>query len=84
MVPREHVLLLIRQSIGVLGPSLFEGWGFGVDEARSVGKRLLISDIPAHREQNPPEAIFFNPQDPGRSGSEIRNNLDARSTWSRS
>ncbi len=34
-----------------------------VDEARSVGKRVLVSDIPSHREQNPPQALFFNPHD---------------------
>jgi hypothetical protein len=32
-----------------------------VDEARSIGKRLLLSDIPAHREQQPPAADFFDP-----------------------
>lgn len=58
-IPYEHVLLLIRQCICVLNPSLFEGWGSTVDEARSVGKRVLISDIPAHREQSLVEAVYF-------------------------
>lgn len=60
MLPYEHVLLLMRQSICVLNPSLFEGFGLAVDEARTVGKQVLLSDIPAHREQNPPKATFFN------------------------
>jgi len=63
LIPHEHVLLLIRQSICVLNPSLFEGWGYTVEEARSVGKQVLISDIPAHREQNPPKVTFFDPKD---------------------
>jgi glycosyltransferase involved in cell wall biosynthesis len=63
LIPHEHVLLLIRQCVCVLNPSLFEGWGYAVDEARSVGKKVLLSDIPAHREQNPPKAIFFNSHD---------------------
>jgi glycosyltransferase involved in cell wall biosynthesis len=63
LIPREHVLLLMRQSVCVLNPSLFEGWGYTVDEARSVGKRVLLSDIPTHREQNPPKATFFNSRD---------------------
>jgi len=62
-VPREHVFGLIRQSVCVLNPSLFEGYGLSVDEARSVGKHLLLSDIPPHREQNPPQALFFDPDD---------------------
>ncbi|SRR5579884_708603 len=63
LIPREHVLLCMRQSVCVLNPSLFEGWGYTVDEARSVGKQVLLSDIPAHREQNPPKATFFDPRD---------------------
>jgi glycosyltransferase involved in cell wall biosynthesis len=63
IIPHEHVLLLMRQSVCVINPSLFEGWGISVDEARSVGKQMLLSDIPAHREQNPPKSSFFDPQD---------------------
>ena len=63
LLPRDHTLQLMRQSVCVLNPSLFEGFGLTVDEARSIGKRVLISDIPAHREQNPPEAVFFDPRD---------------------
>ncbi len=53
--------LLMRQAICVLNPSLFEGFGLTVDEARSLGKRALLSDIPAHREQDPPKANYFDP-----------------------
>jgi len=63
VVPHEHVLLLIRQSICVINPSLFEGGGYSIDEARSVGKRVLLSDIAPHREQSPPRAIYFDPLD---------------------
>lgn len=62
-LPRDHVLRLMRQSVCVLNPSVFEGYGMTVEEARSLGKRLLISDIPAHREQNPPSALYFDPYD---------------------
>ncbi len=60
---RDHVLRLMRQSICVLTPSLFEGYGMTVEEARSLGKQLLISDIPPHREQNPPATTYFDPND---------------------
>jgi glycosyltransferase involved in cell wall biosynthesis len=59
-VEHEDVLRLMRQSVCVLNPSRFEGWGITVDEARSVGKQVVISDIPAHREQNPPRATYFD------------------------
>jgi len=60
LVPRDDVFQLMRQSCAVLQPSLFEGWSTTVEEAKSLGKRLLLSDIPVHREQNPLNAIFFN------------------------
>lgn len=63
MIPHDHVLLLMRQSICVINPSFFEGWGIAVDEACSIGKHVLLSDIQAHREQDPPKVTFFDPND---------------------
>jgi len=61
LVPREDVFLLIRQSICVINPSLFEGWSTSVEEAKSIGKRVLLSDLAVHREQDPPMATYFDP-----------------------
>jgi hypothetical protein len=66
----------MRQAICVLNPSLFEGFSLTVDEARSLGKRMLLSDIPAHREQKPPKSSFFDPtscEDLAQKLSEIWN-----------
>jgi glycosyltransferase involved in cell wall biosynthesis len=62
VIPREHQVQLMRQAQAVLQPSLFEGWNTSVEEAHCLGKTLLLSDIPVHREQNPPKAIFFDPK----------------------
>jgi glycosyltransferase involved in cell wall biosynthesis len=64
VVPRPDLFALMRRSAAVINPSLFEGWGMTIDEARSFGKPLLLSDIAAHRDQNPPQAIFFDPLSP--------------------
>lgn len=64
-VPRRHVELLMRQALAVLNPSLFEGWGYSVSEATALGTRVIVSDIPVHREQNPPGATFVPPLDAG-------------------
>lgn len=60
-VARADVFALIRQAAFVLNPSRFEGYGLSLDEARSVGKRILASDLPAHREQNAPCVEYFDP-----------------------
>lgn len=64
MVPHAHIFSLMRQCVAVLQPSLFEGWSTTVEETKSIGKGIIISDIPVHREQNPPNAYFFDPHDP--------------------
>ncbi len=61
LVPHDDVYSLIRQSICVLNPSFFEGWSTSVEEAKTVGKSVLLSDLPVHREQDPPAACFFDP-----------------------
>jgi len=63
MIPFPHILPLMRQSIAVINPSLFEGWSTTVEEVKSLGKAILLSDIPVHREQNPPASTFFDPED---------------------
>jgi glycosyltransferase involved in cell wall biosynthesis len=62
-VPRADVFSLMRQAAFVLNPSRFEGYGLSLAEARAVGKRVLASDLPAHREQNVPCVQYVNPDD---------------------
>ena len=51
----------MRASIAVINPSLIEGWSTTVEEAKSLGVPLILSDIPVHREQNQ-EVMFFDPR----------------------
>jgi glycosyltransferase involved in cell wall biosynthesis len=62
-VPQEHIGHLMRQSLAVLQPSRFEGWSTTVEETKSIGKTMLLSDIPVHREQSPARARYFDPND---------------------
>jgi glycosyltransferase involved in cell wall biosynthesis len=63
IVPYQDVFALIRFSCAVINPSKFEGWSSTVEECKSVGKRMLLSDLPVHREQLP-AAQFFHPDKP--------------------
>lgn len=63
LVPRSHVSALMRQSIALLQPSRFEGWNTGIEEAKSLGKAVLASDIAVHIEQDPPGGVYFNVND---------------------
>ena len=60
----RDVIGLMRGAVAVLNPSLFEGWSSSVEEARSMGKAVIVSDIAVHREQAHPQARYFDPHDP--------------------
>lgn len=62
LVPYEHVYGLMQASTAVINPSLFEGWSSTVEECKTSGRPMLLSDIPVHHEQYE-EASFFDPQD---------------------
>lgn len=60
MVPRDDLFCLMRQSIAVLQPSQFEGWNSSIEEAKTLGKKVLASAINVHLEQDAPEAQYFS------------------------
>jgi glycosyltransferase involved in cell wall biosynthesis len=47
----------------LINPSHFEGWSTSVEEAKSMGKQIVLSDIPVHREQAPERGLFFPSDD---------------------
>ena len=88
MVPYAHVTALMRHAVAVINPSHFEGWSTSVEESKAFGLRILLSDIPVHREQAPERGIYFSPQDPTALASAMASALDTRDesddpgTWS--
>ncbi len=58
-VARRAQIEMMRRSLAVVQPSLFEGWSTVVEDARVLGKASVLSDIEVHQEQNPEGAQFF-------------------------
>ncbi len=50
-LPRDEQIALVKHATVVIQPSLFEGWSTLVEECKALGKYLIVSDIPVHREQ---------------------------------
>ena len=69
LIEYDDVQFFMRDAISIINPSLFEGWSSTVEEAKSIGKNVILSDIPIHREQNPKSSIFFNPFNPSELAS---------------
>lgn len=63
LIPRRHVVSLMRTCAALINPSRFEGWSSTVEEARTLGVPMLLSEIAVHREQMGDDAIYFGPDD---------------------
>jgi glycosyltransferase involved in cell wall biosynthesis len=75
VVPYRDMLGLMRHAVAVINPSRFEGWSTSVEEARSMGKAIVLSAIPVHREQAPARGIFFETEDAEDAARAIREAL---------
>jgi glycosyltransferase involved in cell wall biosynthesis len=64
MIPLPHVYALLRACTALINPSRFEGWSTTVEEAKSFGVPLILSDIEVHREQAAGAASYFRIDDP--------------------
>jgi hypothetical protein len=61
LLDRPTQIQVMRASAAVVQASFFEGWSALVEDSRALGKRIFVSDIPVHREQDPDDAAYFNP-----------------------
>ena len=64
LIPYEDLSVLFRHAVALINPSHFEGWSTTVEESKSLGKAIILSDIPVHREQAPARGTYVNPRDP--------------------
>ena len=61
LVDNEEFVTLFKYSLAVINPSFFEGWSTTVEEAKSLNKNIILSDIEVHKEQSPNKGVYFNP-----------------------
>jgi glycosyltransferase involved in cell wall biosynthesis len=75
LIPREHQVAMFRMATAMVQPSVNEGWSTCVEEAKVLGKKLLLSDIELHREQYPENPYFFEPLNEVSLAQKIKNIL---------
>jgi glycosyltransferase involved in cell wall biosynthesis len=63
VIPYVDMQALMASSIAVINPSHFEGWSTTVEEAKTLKKRLILSNIRVHTEQASGYGLFFEPDD---------------------
>jgi glycosyltransferase involved in cell wall biosynthesis len=73
MVPLPHVYALLRAATALINPSRFEGWSTTVEEAKSFGVPMILSNIDVHREQTDGKASYFGINDPSSLADHLAN-----------
>jgi len=61
LIPREDQLCLMDNSMAIIQPSFFESWNTTVEDAKSLGKYIILSNLTVHKEQISENVYFFDP-----------------------
>lgn len=59
LIERTEQLSLMKDCLAVIQPSLFEGWGTVVEDAKTLGCNIVMSDIDVHYEQKVKNCLIF-------------------------
>lgn len=62
-VERTEQLCIMKNARFIVQPSLCEGWGTVLEDAKVLDKTVILSDIPVHREQKNEKCFLFDPKD---------------------
>jgi glycosyltransferase involved in cell wall biosynthesis len=79
LLPRHAQIQLFRRAAAIVQPSYCEGWSSLVEDCRSLGKTVYLSDIPIHREQDPPNAVYFHPDSSEELAAHLKRDWDSLS-----
>ncbi len=63
LVERKEQLCIMKNADLLIQPSLFEGWGCSLEDAKVMGKTVIVSDIEVHKEQKDDNCILFRKDD---------------------
>ncbi len=76
-IDRTEQLCIMKNSIFLIQPSLFEGWGTVVEDAKVLGKTILLSNIEVHEEQKNENCVLFRAEDVEDLACTIRDMLNS-------
>jgi len=84
-IPRSDQLCLMNGADYIVQPSLFEGWSTVIEDAKSMGKYVVASDLDVHKEQLSECMTFFYRHDPesladAMQSLEVMETIPARKT----
>lgn len=71
-ISREEQLVLMKNSIAVIQPSLFEGWSTVIEDCKNLGHFVLASDLSVNIEQISKNCLFFEKNNPKDLSSKMK------------
>jgi glycosyltransferase involved in cell wall biosynthesis len=60
-IAREEQVVLMKNAMAVIQPSLFEGWSTVIEDCKALNQFVIASNISVNKEQIKDNAIFFDP-----------------------
>lgn len=79
-IDRKEQLQLMKHSMAVIQPSMFEGWSTVVEDAKAISQSLIVSNLEVHREQCGNSAFYFSPSDEVQLCKHMKSILDGQRT----
>jgi len=61
---RKEQLKLMKHSIAIIQPSLFEGWSTVIEDAMLMNQTIIASNLDVNIEQLGDQGFYFDPNDP--------------------
>jgi glycosyltransferase involved in cell wall biosynthesis len=58
-ISREDQLVLMKNAMAIIQPSLFEGWSTVIEDCKALGKYVIASDLDVNKEQLSSNVSFF-------------------------
>ena len=58
-IPREEQLVIMKRSVAVIQPSLFEGWSTVIEDCKALNQFVLAGDLAVNQEQIKENCLFF-------------------------
>jgi glycosyltransferase involved in cell wall biosynthesis len=76
-IDRKEQLIMMKHSIAVIQPSLFEGWSTVIEDAKAMNVSIIVSDIEVHREQLGKYPLYFKKENAADLADKIETVLEA-------
>lgn len=78
VIPRDDQLSLMKHSLSVIQPSLFEGWSTVVEDVKSISGSIIVSDIEIHKEQLGIDGFYFENRNEKSLAESMNDVIDSR------